>query len=168
MSKALDVIKHELKEAVFPTIFFLIIFHLAVLTKTLILDSYNITAISVASATIGALVVAKAILIIDALPVSKHFSHRSLMVRIVWKTVIYNILVFIFRYLEEIIPLWNKLGSYAAANSHLWQEISWSHFWAVQIWLVVSIVAYSTIAGLDEHFGDGSIRQAMFHKKTPE
>lgn len=165
MSKALDVIKHELKEAVFPTIFFFIIFHVAVLTKTLILGSYNITAVEITSATIGALIVAKAILIIDALPVSKHFAEHSLILRILWKTVIYNVLVLIFRYLEELIPLWNKLGSVAAANSHLLEEVSWSHFWAIQIWLVLSIVAYSTIAGLDEHFGDGSIRRAMFHRQ---
>ena len=46
MQGILRFIRHEFKEALAPAIFFLILFHLAELTKALMLESYGITAIS--------------------------------------------------------------------------------------------------------------------------
>lgn len=166
MSKAVEVIKHELKEAVFPTIFFLIIFHLLIATKHLLLASYNITPGAVASALIGALIVAKSILIIDVLPISRHFMQERLIYSVIWRSFVYNLLVLLFRYLEELIPYWTKSGSFMTANTNMFAEFSWPHFLAFQMWMVVSIIAYSTITALDEHFGEGSMKRAIFGKLT--
>lgn len=161
MSKVLDVVKHEIREAVFPAIYFLVLFHFAVATKILLLDSYNVTPVVLASATVMALVVAKAILIIDALPISRRFAHRPLYQRILWKTFTYGALVSLFRVLEELIPQWIKYGSLSEAGQNLIHDISWPHFWVIQMWLVASIVGYSFIAGFDEHLGKGSVKRAL-------
>jgi hypothetical protein len=83
---------------------------------------------------------------------------------VLWKALIYNVLVFLFRFIEELVPLWSQYGSFSVATSKMLTEVSWPHFWAVQIWLVVSVLAYSMIVGLDEHFGEGSIRTALFSR----
>lgn len=167
MSKAGAFIKHELEEAIFPTIFFFLIFHFMMITEALILDSYNVQWVSSASALIGALIVAKAILIIDMTPAGRLFRDSRLVYHIVWKTVMYSVLVAIFRYAEELIPLWSKFGSFGEANRHLIDEVSWPHFMAIQLWLLVSIAAFSTIVTIDQHFGPGSLKRALLGKISP-
>lgn len=168
MSKALEVMRHELKNAVFPTIFFFLVFHFLIITKTLLLDSYNIQWVNSASAAIAALVVAKAILLIDMTPVGRMFRDSRVVYHIIWKTFVYSILVAVFRYAEEMIPLWSELGSFGEANQTLIEEFSWPHFMAIQLWLLVSIAAFSTIATIDELFGPGSLKKALFGRFLAE
>lgn len=164
MSKAGDVIKHELKEAVFPTIFFWFVFHFMIATDALILASYDLKWTAVASATIAALVVAKAILVVDVTPAGRMFRDSRLIYHVIWRTIVYSALVFVFRYAEELIPLWSKTGSFTEANSNLVNELSWPHFIVIQLWLLVSIVSYSTIVTIDEYYGAGSLKKVLFGK----
>ncbi|HNP36896.1 MAG TPA: hypothetical protein PKK10_13670 [Woeseiaceae bacterium] len=156
------VVKKELKEAIAPTIYFWATFHLLMLTKSLILKSYEIEWAAVATALIAALIVAKAILIVNALGVSRQFMDKPLIVPVLWRTLLYSSLVFVFRYLEEVIPLWSKFGSFSAGNAHLLDGMSWPQFWAIQLWLFIATVVYSMFVTLDEHFGEGSMRAALF------
>lgn len=162
MSKALDFIKHEAREAVFPTLFFFLVFHFGIATKMLILEAYSVSPGDVASALIGALIVAKAILVIDATPLARPFAGHPLLARIVWDTVLYGALIFLFKLLEELIPVWLKAPSFSAAMQTVVDDVSWPEFWAVQLWMAVSVFAYATIIRLDEYFGAGSIRRALF------
>lgn len=162
MTSLAQVVKHELREAIFPTTFFFLIFHFMMITKTLILESYDMQWTSSASALIAALVVAKAILIIDATPAGRMFRDSRLVYHIMWKTIVYSCLVSVFRYLEELIPLWSEHGSFTGANHALIEAVSWPHSLAIQLWLLVSIAAFSTIVTIDQHFGPGSLRKALF------
>jgi len=162
VSKALDFIKHEAREAVFPTIFFFCVFHFAIATKTLILDAYSVTPGAVASAVVGALIVAKAILVIDATPLARPFPGKPLLFRILWDTVLYGALIFIFKALEELIPAWIKADSFGSALDSILSEVSWPEFWAIQLWLAISVFAYASIVRIDEYFGEGSLRHALF------
>jgi hypothetical protein len=164
VSNFVHVIKHELREAIFPTIFFFLIFHFMMITKTLILESYDMQWVSSASALIAALVVAKAILIIDVTPAGRMFRDSRLVYHVIWKTIVYSCLVAVFRYAEELIPMWTKHGSFTGANQALIEAASWPHFLAIQLWLLVSIAAFSTIVTIDQHFGPGSLRRALFSR----
>jgi len=157
-----QVIKRELAEAVFPTLFFFAVFHVVAATKMLILDSYSVTPTGVAIATIGALTVAKAVLITNKLWFANLFAGKPRIFSLLWKTLLYGALTLVFRCIEELIPLWAKYGGFGAAASHLIDEVSWPYFWALQLWLFVALILYSTIMELDEHFGKGSIRKALF------
>jgi hypothetical protein len=59
MHKLFRFIEHELKEALAPTIFFLLLFHLLAFTKALILEPDGVTVATASVATIGALIVGK-------------------------------------------------------------------------------------------------------------
>ena len=162
MTKVAQVVKHELKQAIFPTMFFFMIFHFMMITKTLILESYDMRWVSSASALIAALVVAKAILIIDVTPAGRMFRDSRLVYHVMWKTSLYSCLIAIFRYAEELVPLWSKHGSFTGANHALIEAVSWPHFLAIQLWLFVSVAAFTVIVTIDQHFGPGSLRKALF------
>jgi len=61
MSKMGGIAVREIREALPVTVFFLILFHMIALTKAVALDEYSITALRATAATVGALIVAKAI-----------------------------------------------------------------------------------------------------------
>ncbi len=160
MKNIMLFIKHAIQKTIIPATFFFIVFNLLAVTKTLILESYTVTPISVASVTVGALIMAKAILIADKLPLINLFSGKPLILGILWKTAIYGILAFLFRCTEELISLLSKHEGFGAAARHLISDVSWPHFWALQIWLMVALVLYNSVKELDNHFGAGSIRKA--------
>jgi hypothetical protein len=135
-------IHHELLELLPPTIFFLIAFHVIAISRALMLLQYGVSASTFAGATIGALVVAKVVLIADLLPFINRFPEKPLIYNVVWKTVIYVLGALVVHYLEHLIPLWWRDGDFVAANSHLMTEVVWPHFWAVQLLLVVLLFVY--------------------------
>ncbi len=160
MKKTAQVVKHELQEAIVPTIFFFISFHIVAVTKALMLKGYGVTPTGVAVATVGALTVAKAALIADKLPFLNRLSGLPLVFTVLWKTAIYAVLVLVFRCIEELVPLLSKYGGLGAID-HFVSEVSWPHFWALQIWLIVALILYNTVSELDRHFGEGSVRKAL-------
>jgi hypothetical protein len=128
MHKLIRFVGHELKEAVAPTIFFLLLFHLAAFTKALMLESYGITVVTASVATIGALIVAKAILIADKLPWAGRFAGKPLLVVVLWKAALYALLCLVFRLVEEFAPLVIKHRGVGAALQNFLEEVSWPHF----------------------------------------
>ncbi len=161
MRNIVHIIKQQYREALVPAIFFFIVFHLLVLTKMLILKAYAVTPTDVAVATLGALIVAKAIVIADKLPFIKVFSGKPLIFSVLWKTAIYGVLGFVFRCVEELIQLLSKHEAFGYAVEHLMSEVSWPLFWALQIWLTVALILYNSVTELDVHFGEGSVRKAF-------
>src|SRR5262245_38963183 len=123
-------IKHEFHEVLPPTIFFLISFHIVVLDRRLMLREYGLPLSSIAGATVAALLVAKVVLIADALSIVNRFPAKPLIYNVVWKTVIYVAAAFVVHYLEHLVPVWWHMGNFVAANRHLMTEIVWPHFWA--------------------------------------
>jgi hypothetical protein len=162
MKNIVRIIKHEFQEAIIPTTFFFVVFHLIAFTKTLILEAYEVTPTGVAVATVGALIVAKAVLVADKLPFINLFSGKPLILGMLWKTAIYGVLCFVFRCIEELIPLLSKHEGLSTATEHLISEVSWPYFWALQIWLMVALILYNAVTELDKHFGIGSLRRAFF------
>jgi hypothetical protein len=162
MGKIVSMVVREIREAIPAAIFFFLAFHLVALTKTLILKDYGITPGGMAIATIGALIVAKAILIADKLPVTGLFRNKPLVYGIIWKAIIYGVIVVLFRYVEELIPMLFRHSSLSSANRHLIEELSWPHFWALQIWLQVSLLSFCAATELIRTFGSSKMKEIFF------
>ncbi len=161
MRKVLHFIGHELREALAPSIFFLILFHLAAFTKALMLESYGIAAITASVATVMALIAAKAILIADEIPGLSHSAARPLVVTVLGKAIAYAVLILALRLVEELVPLSIKYGGVSLATEHFVEDVSWPHFWAVQIWLFVALGFYAAVVELNAHLGAGSLRKTF-------
>jgi hypothetical protein len=68
MSKALQVVRGEVRELIPPAVFFLVLFHMLAMTQAVARGQQGVTLLRSLAATIGALTVAKAILLVNALP----------------------------------------------------------------------------------------------------
>lgn len=161
MNKIVHVIKQNVQEAIVPTTFFFTVFHLLAFTKTLILKAYAVTPTGMAVATIGALIVAKAIVMADKLPFIGLFAGKPLIFSVLWKTAIYAVMGVLFRCIEELIPLLSTHEGSGTAAGKLFSEVSWPQFWALQILLVVALFSYNSLIEIDKHFGAGSVKKAF-------
>src|SRR5215831_17506728 len=98
-------LKHEFHEVLPPTIFFLIAFQIVVFNRRLMLREYGLPLVSITSATVAALLIAKVVLITDTFAVINRFPEKPLMYNVVWKTVIYAVAALLIHYLEHIVLL---------------------------------------------------------------
>ena len=86
-------ILHEIREVIPPTVFFFVGFNLILLSKRLLLEQYLIAYAGFAIATTGALIVGKVVLVADKMPFLRRFDYAPLAYPILFKTVIYTLLV---------------------------------------------------------------------------
>jgi len=157
----------EFLEVLPPAIFFLLGFHMLALTRSLMLREYRVHAASAAGATVGALLVAKVVLIADSLPVINRFPEKPLAYNVAWKTTIYLLAALVVHYLEHLVPLWWRLGDLGMANHRLLEEIVWPHFWVVQLWLVVLLFMYCGMRELIRAIGPHEVRRMFFGPARP-
>lgn len=159
MSKLLTKLKAEVRELLPPMFYFLVALHLVAFVRGLMLGDTGISLASSASVTIAALVIGKAVLVADLLPLVRRFSDRPLVYAIVWKSFIYFIVALLFHYLERLVHEWREVGSLLAANERLLAELVWPHFWAVQIFLMTLILIFCAAREFARAVGKDALRQ---------
>lgn len=167
MSQVWAKVKHEIIEVIPPTIFFLVSFHIVLLDRALMAREYGLQPASMLGATIGALLVAKVVLLADMLPAINRFPEKPLIYNVLWKTAIYVAASLFVHYLEHLVPLWWRLGSFSGANEQLRSEMVWAHFWAIQLWLVVLIFVYCMMRELIRVIGRDRVMQVFFGTPAP-
>ena len=166
MKKGLTFLKHEFLEMLPPTLFFLIVFHITAFTRALMAKQYGVALSSSAAATIGALIVGKSILLVDALPLYDWFSQKRLIYNVAWRIFLYFLIVLFFQFIEELIPLISKYGTISMASEHLIEEINWPRFWATHIILIVFIAFYNVATAIIGAIGRNKFLEIFISPKS--
>lgn len=162
MSKLSSKIKEEFEALIPPTLFFFVALHLVAFVRVLILKGTGLSPGTSMSIAVAALILGKAVLIADLLPLINRYPGRPLAYNIAWKTVIYFLVATLVHYLERLIDFWREAGGFVAANEKLLAQIVWPHFWAIQILLLVLILNYCTMRELVRVIGGQNMRRIFF------
>ncbi len=166
LSKGKHLKMTKLKEEFFkilpPTIYFFVALHIVAFIRVLMLKGTGIAPSSSISIAVAALILGKAVLIADMLPMINRFPHKPLIYNVAWKTAIYLLISAVIHYLERLIDFWRQTGSFIAGNQNLLAEIVWPHFWAIQIILFVLIAMYCTMHELVRVIGKEKVLRIFF------
>lgn len=154
-------IAHEFRRMLPPTLFFMVCFNMLVLTVETL--SFGAREISYVSATIGALLIGKAVLLAEMLPFLNRYTHRPLLVGTLWKAFILYLVTSALHLLEKFISARNSGGSFSAGLSVEVDAFDWTHFWIVQMWLVILLLVYVCFRDLVQAVGPGRVRVLFFH-----
>jgi hypothetical protein len=159
----------EFREILPPTIFFFTGFNLIVLTTNLLLADYGAQFASFMIAAASALVVAKAVLVANAMPAIRHFDRAPLIRPILFKTVFYWAAFFIFRLLEHWIR-YRLSGHYVFGGfvPHAIAAFSWDRFIAIQLWILVLFLVYVTASEFNRLFGEGELQHLLLISRPSE
>jgi hypothetical protein len=160
---------HELRETVAPVIFFFIGFNIIVLTTNLILADYLKSVGNFMIATVSALVVGKAVLIANAMPLLRRYDHAPLVQPILFKTVVYWAFVALVRLLEHFVEfVLVDDNPVQAFLPHMIATFSWHRFAAIQIWILVLFLIYETATEINHLLGAGKLWEALFVHRPSE
>ena len=162
MTKLSTTLKKEFFALLPPTIFFFVALHIVAFVRVLMLKGTGISPVSTMSIAVAALILGKAVLIADLLPMINRFPNKPLIYNVAWKTLIYLLAATLIHYLERLIDFWRQTGGFVAGNQKLLAEIVWPHFWAIQIILVVLIVMYCTMHELVRVIGREKVLRIFF------
>ena len=89
MKKIIEKIKEEFLAILPPTLFFFIALHIVALIHVLMMKGIGIAPTTSASIFVGALLLGKAVLIADMMPLINKFPYHPLIYNVTWKTLIY-------------------------------------------------------------------------------
>ena len=162
MSKLSNKLKEELFALLPPTIFFFVALHIVAFVRVLMLKGTGISPLSSMSVAVAALILGKAVLIADMLPMINRFPNKPLIYNVTWKTLIYLLVATLIHYLERLVDFWRQAGDLVAGNEKLLSEMVWPHFWAIQIILLVLIVMYCTMHELVRVIGKEKVPRIFF------
>jgi hypothetical protein len=155
-------LKEEFFKLLPPTIFFFVALHIVMFIRILMLEGTGLSPYSSASIAVTALILGKAVLLADMVPVINRFPNRPLIYNVAWKTLIYWLMATLIHYVERLIDFWRQAGSFVAGNRKLLAEMVWPHFWAIQIVLFVLIAMYCMMHELVRVVGKEKVMRIFF------
>ena len=164
-SRLLPFVIKELKELLPPTVFFAISFNLLVLTTQLILADYLVHLWSFMLATTAALVVGKSVLVADALPFFRRFDTAPMIESVLFKTIVYWTVVFLVRFLEKLVEYGFSGGTPSGIPEYVVAHFTWHRFAAIQIWIFVLFLIYTSVAELNARLGKGELAKIFFTRE---
>jgi hypothetical protein len=155
-------ITHEIRELIPAVIYFVITFNIIGFTKVLMLREYGIQVSTFVGATVGALLVAKAVLIVGVLPFMEPFPKIPILYNVLWKTLLYALAAVMIQVLEEVIRALLKHGDLAPVGDALWRP----HFWVIQIWLVMVLLVFCTFRELIRVLGAAKAKEIFLGTRS--
>ena len=112
--------------------------------------------------SIGALIVGKALLIADMLPVVTIFRNRPLIYNTLWKTFLYSLVALLFRIGEGFIPLALETRNITVGFGRYLAETHWPRFWATQAFLTMVLFIFVASREFVVAVGTKRARQLFF------
>ena len=155
-------LKEEFFKILPPTIFFFVALHIIMFIRVLMLEGTGVSPSSSISIAVAALILGKAVLLADMVPIINRFPNEPLIYNVAWKTLIYWLMAALINYVERLIDFWRQTGGFVAGNRKLLAEIVWPHFWAIQIILFVLIAMYCMMHELVRVIGKEKVMRLFF------
>jgi len=153
---------HEIKAVAFATIYFAIWLGILMFLKTMILTEYKVEFTGISMAIIGALILAKVVLVIDLIPLSKWTRQRPAAWFLFFRTLLNIIAVFILLLLEKAFEARHEYGGFGSSLSQVFQQRDISHVWANVTVVSIAVFWFNVIFVLRRYLGEKKLRQLFF------
>jgi hypothetical protein len=159
---------HAVRHLLPPTLYFFIAFNLIVFTTNLLVHDYWFRAAGFVLASTTALIVGKAVLVVDKIKLIDRFRGAPLIQPILYKTIFYALVVLVVRLVERFIHLAIDDRGFGAAYQAALHDFTWRHFTAVQIWIFTCFLLYVTATELNALLGEGQMFRLFFRHRASQ
>lgn len=157
-------IRQEVREIGLVTSFFLVWFLVFLFLKKLILAEYHIGIPILSTAIVGALVVAKVVVILDKTPVATRFRDSYVLLHLLWRSVSYTGFVLVVTILERLFHGYRETGALRPAVVHLWETRDVHHALAMVIAVGMAFVVFNAASEIDRRLGEHGLRRFLLSR----
>lgn len=159
-------LKHEAVAVISLTMYFGCWLGVLVLFKYLILAEYNIAFNQFSVALVGALVLAKVVLVLEYISFGRWIRSRPTWVDVVLRTTLYAFGVFVVLLLEKTFEARHDYESFGASLTAVFQHADAKHVWLNTICLSAALLSYNMLSVVRKRMGKGVLLQ-MFLTPLP-
>jgi hypothetical protein len=143
-------------------LFFLTGFLLLLLLVKLALAQFSIEMTALSRAFVGALIAAKAALVLDETPLARSLERYRRIVAVAVKTLFYGVVSLLMGYLERLLEAWNKVHDFNEAIRSVVDHVN--HYrllgWALGISIVFAL--YFAFFEISQQMGEGKLIKLFF------
>jgi hypothetical protein len=150
-----EKLKHELISVGIATLYFLIWFGFLMLIKFLLLEDYDIEFTGVSMVIVGALVVAKVILIMEYIPLGSWVKKQPAYVDVILRTVLYSLGVLVILILEKGFEGRHEYGGFANSLRQVFNHVDVYHVWVNSIVVSCALLSFNFLTLIRMRLGKG-------------
>jgi len=158
--------KHEVAAVAWLTCYFGCWIGALVLLKYLVLAEYEIAFYGFSVALVGALVLAKVVLVLEYVPLGAWVRGRPAWVDVVLRTALYAFGVFVVLLLERAFEGRHEHGGLGPSLMAVFQQVDAKHVWLNTICLSAALLSYNMLSVVRKRLGKGALLQ-MFLTPLP-
>lgn len=149
-----DKVKHELKAVALTTLYFATWLGVLLILKGLVLAEYQIEYRGFSMALIGALVIAKVVLVMEHVPLGSWLRRRPAVLDVILRTALYASGVFVVLVLEKAIEARHEYGGFGPALAQVFQHRDMPHVWANTICVAGGLLWFNAFSVVQRHLGE--------------
>jgi hypothetical protein len=162
VNRVASTVLHEARRMLPPTLFFLVSLNLLVLTVSVLSGDQEVSAVSHAVASIGALLMGKAVLLAEMLPFFNRCSGNPLIYATLWKAFLYFAVTFVLHLLERLVAHANDADGVISGIEGAVRLIDWGEFLIVQMWLAILFLVFVAVREAVREIGPARVRRMFF------
>lgn len=158
----------ELKVVGLVTCLFASYFGLMILLKRLVLEQYEIEFRGLSVALLGALIVAKVVLVLEHVPLGRWVRSRPVIVEVGLRTIFYTAGVALVLLLEKAFEARHEDGGFSAALRTVFSHRDIHHVWANVISVGFALLIFTALARVQDALGTGGLPRLFLKTRLEE
>lgn len=167
MSKA-EKIRHEIKAVLIVTALFAVWFVILMLLKRLILAEYQIEFSGLSAALLGALIIAKVVLVLEHVPLGGWVRRQPAWVDLIARTALYAAGAFVAMLIEKAFHGRHEYGGFGQSLVKVLEHADIHHVFAGAIGVTGGLLLFNIASLLRKSVGDDALRRAFLAPKASE
>ena len=165
---AMEKLKEEVRSVLLVTLYFAIWLGVLIIIKKLILAEYDIEFNGLTAALVGALVLAKVVLIFEHVSLGAWLKKRPALVEVIVRTLFYTFGVFVVLVLEKSFEGRHDYGGFIPSMIGSFQTVEGFHVWVNVICTSGALLVYNIFFALEKIFGEGTLLRALLSPMPEE
>jgi len=146
-------VKKEIETVALTTLYFVAWLVALLAVKKLILDEYHIEFRGLSLALIGALIIAKVVLVLEHVPLGQWVTRHAAFLEVMARTLLYTLGVVVVLLLEKAFEARHEWGGFGASLAQVFEHRDIPHVWANTICLAGALLVFNALAALRPHLG---------------
>jgi hypothetical protein len=129
--------------------------------KVLILEDYQIHFGGFSMVLVGALILAKVVLILEHVSLGSWLRGQPVLVDVVLRTLLYALGTLVVMLLEKGFESRHEHGGFGPALMNVFQHRDIPHVWANTICVTGALLFYNLLSALNRHLGSGGLAEVF-------